>query len=143
MSTLAKAIRIAAVAHEPDKDKAGRPYVLHPIRVMMRMRTEEERIVAVLHDVVEDTDWTLEGLRREGFTEEIVQAVDRLTKRPGESYDDSVQRAAGDPIARRVKLADLEDNMDPRRLRELTPEHRERLERYHRAWRKLGGADAS
>ena len=116
MSLLERAILLAVQAHRGQVDRSGAPYILHPLRVMFRVETENERIAAVLHDVVEDTDWTLDGLRAEGFPEEIVQAVDCLTRREGESYDDRVARAAAHPIARRVKLADLEDNMDARRL---------------------------
>jgi (p)ppGpp synthase/HD superfamily hydrolase len=105
---------------------------------MLRMRTDDERIAAMLHDVVEDTDWTLDELRQEGFPELILHAVDCLTKREGRSYDDLIQRAASDPIARQVKLGDLEDNMDIRRHSEpLTQGDLDRFERYRRAWLKL------
>jgi (p)ppGpp synthase/HD superfamily hydrolase len=79
------------------------PYILHPLRMMLRLSGPEERIVAVLHDVVEDTDWTLERLRGEGFPDEIVEAVESVTNREGESYDDFVRRAAKNPIGARVK----------------------------------------
>ena len=140
MSLLERAILLAVQAHRGQVDRSGAPYILHPLRVMFRVETENERIAAVLHDVVEDTDWTLDGLRAEGFPEEIVQAVDCLTRREGESYDDRVARAAAHPIARRVKLADLEDNMDARRLTRWCEEDAARFERYHRAWRFITGA---
>ena len=140
MSLLERAILLAVQAHRGQVDRSGAPYILHPLRVMFRVETENERIAAVLHDVVEDTDWTLDGLRAEGFPEEIVQAVDCLTRREGESYDDRVARAAAHPIARRVKLADLEDNMDARRLARWSEEDAARFERYHRAWRFITGA---
>ena len=140
MSLLERAILLAVQAHRGQVDRSGAPYILHPLRVMFRVETENERIAAVLHDVVEDTDWTLDGLRAEGFPEEIVQAVDCLTRREGESYDDRVARAAAHPIARRVKLADLEDNMDARRLTRWSGEDAARFERYHRAWRFITGA---
>ena len=140
MSLLERAILLAVQAHRGQVDRSGAPYILHPLRVMLRVETENERIAAVLHDVVEDTDWTLDGLRAEGFPEEVVQAVDCLTRREGESYDDRVARAAANPIARRVKLADLEDNMDARRLARWSEEDAARFERYHRAWRFITGA---
>ena len=140
MSLLERAILLAVQAHRGQVDRSGAPYILHPLRVMFRVEAENERIAAVLHDVVEDTDWTLDGLRAEGFPEEVVQAVDCLTRREGESYDDRVARAAANPIARRVKLADLEDNMDARRLARWSEEDAARFERYHRAWRFITGA---
>jgi (p)ppGpp synthase/HD superfamily hydrolase len=134
---LEHAISLAVEAHRGQKDRAGAPYILHPLRMMFRVETDAEKIVAVLHDVVEDTDWTLDRLRAEGFPEEVVAAVDHLTRREGESYDDFVRRAAAHPVARRVKIADLEDNMDVRRTGTVTEEDTERLTRYHRAWRSL------
>ncbi|MBN1659339.1 MAG: HD domain-containing protein [Anaerolineae bacterium] len=140
MGTLDRAILIAAQAHLGQVDKVGEPYVLHPLRVMMAVEGETEQTVAALHDVVEDsTEWTLERLRGEGFSEEVVEAVDHLTRREGETYEAFVERAAGNPIARRVKLADLADNMDIRRLRVLGEKEVERLRRYHAAWRVLRG----
>lgn len=133
MSTLERAIAIAAEAHAGQLDKAGAPYVLHPLRVMLRVSTPEARIVAVLHDVVEDSEWTFDGLRAEGFTEEILAALDSVTKREGESYDEFVRRAAANPIGRQVKLADLADNMDLSRIAEPSGRDHERIEKYRRA----------
>src|SRR5688572_11029433 len=112
MSPLEKAISIAVEAHRGQLDKSGAPYILHPLSVMARVDGETEKIVAVLHDVVEDTSWTPDALRREGFSDEVLQALDGVTKREGETYEDFVKRAGSNPVARRVKLADLEDNMD-------------------------------
>ncbi len=137
MADIEEAIRIAVEAHRGQKDRAGAPYVLHPLRMMFRMQTEAERMAAVLHDVVEDTPWTLDDLRGRGFPDEVVEAVDHLTKREGESYEDFVRRAGAHPVARRVKIADLEDNMDVRRTGTLTEQDVERLTRYVRAWRSL------
>ena len=139
MATLDRAIQIAAQAHEGQRDKAGDPYILHPLRMMLRMRQDEERIVAVLHDVVEDSDWTLDDLRREGFSEVVVEAVDALTRREDETYEAFVERAGRYPLARQVKLADLEDNMDVTRLRSITEKDQARLDRYHRARQHLLG----
>ena len=139
---LEKAILIAAQAHLDQKDKVGRPYILHPLRMMLRFKSEKEMIVAVLHDVVEDSpDWDFERLRGEGFSEEIVEAVDHLTRREEETYDEFVERSSRHPLARRVKLADLEDNMDLTRLKKLSGQNQARLARYHKAWRKLSGSE--
>jgi (p)ppGpp synthase/HD superfamily hydrolase len=141
MSTLEKAISIAALAHQGQTDKAGTPYILHPLRLMMRMRSEDAMIAAVLHDVVEDSaendKWTIERLRDSGFSEEILKAVDCLTKRPGEDYSAFIDRAAANPIAREVKIADLEDNMNMLRMRQVKTKDLERLEKYHLHWSRL------
>lgn len=115
MATIEKALQIAARAHEGQLDKQGQPYILHPLRVMAAVEGEEARIVAVLHDVIEDSSVTADDLRREGFGEDILEALDRLTHRKDESYADYVIRCKGHEIARRVKLADLEDNSRPSR----------------------------
>ena len=106
MSTLERAIAIAAEAHAGQVDKAGQPYILHPLRVLLRVDGHDERIVAALHDVVEDSSVTLERLAAEGFSAEVLVAVAALTKRPGESRLEAAHRAAANPIARAVKLAD-------------------------------------
>ena len=137
MATLGKAIAIAAQAHQEQYDKAGAPYILHPLRMMLRMSSETEMMAAILHDVVEDTAWTLNQLRQAGFAEEIVQAVECLTHRDHETYDEFIARVRTNAIASKVKLADLEDNMDVRRLRTLTEKDAERLHKYHRAWLAL------
>lgn len=141
MTKLEEAILLAVEAHQGQKDKAGMPYILHPLRMMSKMRTEAEMMTAVLHDVVEDTGWTLDDLRQKGFPEQVVHAVDCLTRRPGEDYMVFVKRSTTDPLARRVKLADLEDNMDIRRIRQMTEADPERLARYIRAWQFLVGSE--
>lgn len=133
---LAHAIALAAQAHETQTDKAGAPYILHPLRLMLKMHSEPEMIVAVLHDVVEDTDWTLEKLRAEGFSEEVLAAVDSVTQREDEEEDAYLARAEANPIGRKVKLADIEDNMDLRRLSALGEKDIERLKKYHRRWQR-------
>ncbi len=137
LSLLERAIKIAVVAHEGQKDRYGAPYILHPLRVMAGVQTDAQKIVAVLHDLVEDTSWTFEKLRRNGFPKEIVEAIDCLTKRKGESYQDFVSRSASNPLARRVKLADLQDNMDLRRVHQLKTNETERFNKYISAWRRL------
>jgi len=135
--TLEDAIALAAEAHRGQRDKAGAPYILHPLRVMLRLHSEQERIVGVLHDVVEDTGYSLADLRARGYSDSIMDVLDRVTKREGEDYDAFIARAAGDLVAARVKLADLEDNLDLRRLREATPKDVERLDRYVKARHRL------
>jgi (p)ppGpp synthase/HD superfamily hydrolase len=113
---VADAVRIAREAHEGQVDKAGRPYIGHVLRVMKRLDTDEEQMAAALHDVIEDTDATPDSLLALGVPKVVVEAVQSLTKREGETYADFVDRAGSHPIARRVKLADLADNADPRRV---------------------------
>lgn len=141
MSTLEKAIAIAAQAHQGQKDKVGAPYILHPLRMMLKMDDEKEMIAAILHDVVEDTDWTLRDLAKEGFSEEVLEAVDRLTRRAEESYEEFIERIKPNPIARNVKLADLEDNMDIRRFGNMRDRDVERLKKYQAAWFDLTGTN--
>lgn len=133
MSTLNKALELAARAHEGQKDKAGAPYILHPLRVMMKGDTEAEMIAGILHDVVEDTDTTMSDLESMGFDRKILAAVDALTKRKEEDYETFVRRAAFDPIAREVKLRDIKDNLDLLRLTALTEKDCKRLEQYMKA----------
>ncbi|MFH0021217.1 HD domain-containing protein [Pseudomonas fluorescens] len=135
--TLERAIAIAATAHAGQVDKGGAPYILHPLKVMLRMTTLEERIVAVLHDVVEDCGVSLNDLREEGFSEEVLSAIESVTKVPGESYEDFVDRAAQNPIGRAVKLADLEENSDISRIASPGWEDLERIEKYRRAIARL------
>lgn len=135
--TLERAIAIAATAHAGQVDKGGAPYILHPLKVMLRMTSLEERIVAVLHDVVEDCDISLDYLRKEGFSEVVLSAIESVTKVPGESYEDFVERAAQNPIGRVVKLADLEENSDLSRIASPSWEDLERIEKYRRAIGRL------
>lgn len=139
IATVEDAVAIAAQAHRGQRDKAGAPYLLHPLRMMLRMDSEAAMMAAVLHDVVEDTEWTLDRLREAGFPEEVLEAVDCLTHRDGESYEEFVERVRTNPMARQVKIADLEDNMNIRRINQLVASDLERLEKYHRAWRALTG----
>jgi (p)ppGpp synthase/HD superfamily hydrolase len=142
MTLLEKAIEIALRAHAGQKQKDGSPYILHPLRVMGRVWRDEERMAAVLHDVIEDSAVTLEDLRKEGFPEEVVEAVRLLTHEEGVSYEDYVTRLKGNGMARRIKVADLEDNSDIRRLSGVEEKDIERLRKYHRAWGILRpGAD--
>ena len=137
MSTLERAIMIAVQAHAGQIDKGGAPYILHPLRMMLKLTSDQERIAAVLHDVVEDTDWTIERLRAEGFSEQVLRAIESVTHRDGEPYEDFLRRAAIDPIGRRVKMADLEDNLDLSRITDVTDRDRARVEKYRRALQTL------
>ncbi|MEM1179573.1 MAG: GTP pyrophosphokinase [Acidobacteriota bacterium] len=137
MSTIEKTVAIAAGAHEGQTDKAGKVYLLHPLRLMLQVQEDEEHIVAVLHDVVEDSDWTLEDLRVEGFSEPILTAIDSVIRRQEETYDDFIRRAGENPIGRQVKLADLKDNCDLGRITSPTAEDRARVAKYERAIARL------
>ncbi|MBR4016002.1 MAG: GTP pyrophosphokinase [Anaerotignum sp.] len=124
---------VAAKAHMGQLDKGGQPYILHPVRVMLQCKTIEEKTVALLHDVLEDTPVTVADLRQAGFPEEVVDAVVCLTKGEQEDYMAYIERVCNNPLAMGVKLADLADNMDLKRLPGLTPRDFRRLEKYIRA----------
>jgi (p)ppGpp synthase/HD superfamily hydrolase len=133
MPTLEDAIALAVEAHRGQQDKIGQPYIVHPLRVMLRLDSEHARMAGVLHDLVEDTPYTLDDLRRLGYPDAVVVAIDCLTRRESETYEQFIERAGAHPLARRVKLADLEDNMDIHRLPSVTAKDAERLNRYLRA----------
>ncbi|RME72938.1 MAG: HD domain-containing protein [Chloroflexi bacterium] len=138
MPTLEDAIALAVQAHRGQVDRAGQPYILHPLRVMLRLQGEIAQIVGVLHDVVEDSDLTLDDLRQMGYPEVVIRALDAVTRRDGESYEAFVERSAAHPLGRQVKLADLEDNMDIRRFSgDLGEKDLARLNRYRRAWMRI------
>ncbi|WP_210730708.1 hypothetical protein [Roseicyclus persicicus] len=146
---LQRAIEIAAEAHREQTDKAGAPYLLHPLRVMISLETEDERIVGVLQDVVEDgPGWTFQRLEKEGFSPTVLDALRLVTKRPEDEGDSEavyvafVRRAKGNKIARRVKTADILDNLNASRLTALTEKDMRRMNRYLAALRELRDADA-
>lgn len=140
MSTLERAIQIATEAHKGQLDKAGRDYIGHPLRVMEMGKTEDEKIVGVLHDVIEDTDWTFEMLEAEGFSREVIEALRCVTKLvENENYDDFIERVRKNPLAVAVKINDLTDNMDIRRLPYLSDKDVKRLKKYLKAYKKLTG----
>ena len=137
---LQKAIDIATKAHKGQVDKAGQPYIDHPLRVMNMGTTDEEKIVGVLHDVVEDSDWTFEELAAEGFSIEVIEALRCITKlSENEPYDKFIQRVKANPLAAKVKLYDLTDNMDIRRLAYISEKDVIRLRKYLKAYRQLLG----
>ena len=140
MSTLQRAIEIATEAHKGQFDKAGREYIGHPLRVMEMGKTEEEKIVGVLHDVIEDTDWTFEKLAEEGFSDKVIAALKCVTKlSENENYDDFIDRVKKNPLAAAVKINDLTDNMDIRRLPYLSDKDVKRLKKYLKAYKRLTG----
>ena len=140
MSTLQRAIEIATEAHKGQVDKSGKEYIGHPLRVMEMGKSEQERIIGVLHDVVEDTNWTFEALAEEGFSKEIIDALRCVTKlSDNENYDDFIERVKKNPLATTVKINDLTDNMDIRRLPYLSDKDVKRLKKYLKAYKKLIG----
>lgn len=144
--TLEAAIAIAVRAHEGQRDKAGQPYILHPLRVMMKVETLDERIVAILHDVIEDGTEEAQREVENLLSDRLLRAVRALTKHTDEhgaaGYAAFIRRANRNPIARRVKIADLEDNLDITRLATLSVADSERLARYHASLRFLRGLDS-
>ncbi|MGD2180180.1 GTP pyrophosphokinase [Lusitaniella coriacea] len=142
MANLQRALEIAIEGHKGQQQKNGLPYVLHPLRLMLAASSTEAKIVAVLHDVIEDTNWTLEALKAEGFSQSILTAIGCLTHRDGEEYDAYIERLIDNEIAREVKLMDLKDNMDIRRIPELKESDLKRLQKYHRARSRLTNYEA-
>lgn len=136
---LQKAIQLATNAHRNQKDKGGRPYIFHPIRVSLKMKSDTSKIIALLHDVVEDTPWTISDLRNHGFNDVILKSVDILTRKKNQYYDEYLESISSDPFSREVKIADLEDNMDITRLPFIQVKDLDRLKKYHNAYRYLKG----
>lgn len=132
-----KAMQIAEKVHKNQVDKAGKPYIWHPVRVERRCTRQEDRLVALLHDTVEDGNIASEYLLLVGFSQEIVDAVLSVSRKKGEDYFEFIQRCKANPIGRRVKICDLEDNMDITRLNQLTEKDIERLKKYHKAYKIL------
>lgn len=131
------AIYFAIKAHSKQLDRSGQPYIGHPFRVMEAGQTLEEKIVGVLHDLIEDTHIRLLDLANEGFSEDIIDAVHALTKVDNEEYDHYIKRVMRNDLAKRVKLNDLTDNMDLRRLKELTDDDVVRMRKYLVAYNQL------
>jgi len=140
MKTIEDAIALAAHAHKGQKDKAGQPYIFHPLRLMLAVNGEPERMTALFHDIVEDTDVTLADLESEGYPPAVVEAVALLTHAPEDEYMSYVQRIAANPLARAVKLADLNDNMNLARIAEPTEKDYARIEKYRKALELLSVA---
>ncbi|MBQ9902454.1 MAG: bifunctional (p)ppGpp synthetase/guanosine-3',5'-bis(diphosphate) 3'-pyrophosphohydrolase [Clostridia bacterium] len=136
-----KAMRLMYEAHKDAWDKSGVPYVFHPFHVAEQMDDEISTIVALLHDVVEDTDYTLDDLRKMGFSEEVCEALDLLTHRKEEPYPDYVRSIRNNPIAAKVKLADLAHNSDRSRFDSMTEADFRREEKYKAAMKILRGEE--
>ena len=134
---LTEAIILAARAHEGQLDKGGHPYIFHPLRLMLQLESEKDQIIAILHDVIEDTDWTLDKLREKGFSEEIVSVIDCLSRREEEDYEEYIDRLMLDSTACRIKLLDLRDNLDLTRIRGDSADARERVKKYQRAQKRI------
>ena len=132
-----KAMQIAIKVHRGQVDKGGNDYINHPIRVSENCSSDEEKIVALLHDTIEDGDITADYLLMQGFPCEIVDAILSVSRKRGEDYFEFIQRCKINPIGCRVKIADLKDNMDITRLNELTEKDIERLKKYHKAYKML------
>ena len=132
-----KALHIAVESHKGQTDKNNTSYIFHVLRVMHSVNTDEQKITALLHDVVEDTNWTFEKLKQEGFSDEIVEAIDSVTKRKGEDYFTFVNRSKNNVIGRIVKIADIKDNLNIKRIEKPTDKDFERMKRYRKALRIL------
>jgi len=130
---LERAIKLAQKYHEGQFDKGGSPYIEHPLRVMKGVESIEEKIVAVLHDVLEDCDVSREQLIHEGIPEYLVEKLEILCKRKNEKYFDYIDRIKATKLAINVKLSDLKDNMNLDRLKEVTEKDLKRLEKYKKA----------
>lgn len=133
MKTIEDAIALAAQAHRGQKDKAGCPYIFHPFRLMLSMTSEAEQMAAVLHDVVEDTDVTLDDLQSQGYPAEVVESVALLTHADGVPYMEYVEAIKPHELARAVKIADLKDNMNLSRIAQPTAKDLARIEKYQKA----------
>ena len=136
-TSLEKALEVAIKAHSGQKDKAGAPYILHPIRVMMTQESNDARIIALLHDVVEDSGFSLLQLEGLGFSRKVVSAVKALTKKDGEKYENYLKRVSKNRLAISVKLADLQDNMNLNRLKTITEKDSQRFKKYRKAVKTL------
>ncbi len=134
---LSAAIEIAVKVHDEQTDKYGMPYIGHVLRVCHAGQTLEEKIIGALHDVVEDSELTLQDLKKEGFPKNITDGVDAMTKRDGEEYEDYLNRLQKNQVAIRVKLNDLTDNMDIRRIPELNETAIKNLRKYLKAYKQL------
>jgi len=128
-----KAIKIALDAHSGQVDKANKPYILHPLRLMLKMKNELDMITAVLHDVLEDSSYTEVELLREGVPEDVVNAVKCMTKDGVQTYESYLAQIKTNDMASRVKIADIEDNIDLTRLKNINSRDLDRIAKYHKA----------
>lgn len=136
---LNKMLVLATTRHAGQFDRGGNPYILHPLKVMYYLKSNDEELqcIALAHDLVEDTDTTYDELRSMGFTNRVIDGIAALTKLPGESYDQYKERVKANPDAIKVKMADLRHNTDIRRLKGVTEKDLARVEKYHRFYMEL------
>jgi len=137
MDLIEKSLDIALRVHTGQKDRSGKTYILHPLRLMNRMESDEEMAVALLHDVIEDSEMSEQDLLNEGIPTKVVEAVKCLTKGSGEDYDEFISRVSKNELASEIKIVDIEDNINILRLKTLSEKDLERIAKYHRAWNKL------
>jgi len=137
MSIIEKSLKIALKAHSGQTDKAGKAYILHPLRLMAKMPTDEEKAVALLHDVIEDSDFTEQDLLDAGIPNNVVTAVKTLSKKSGENYQQFIGRVLENKLAAKIKKVDIEDNINVLRLNTLSVTDLERVAKYHKAWCKI------
>lgn len=138
MNYLNRAIQLASISHEDQVDKAGTPYILHPLRVMFKMETETEMIAAVFHDIMEDCkEITAYSLEKEGFSKEIVDALIVLNRHNYANYEEYIHEVAKNPIAKKIKIADIEDNINILRLKHIEDKDLRRIEKYFKAYNYL------
>lgn len=137
MSDFDVAISLACKVHAGQVDKSGQPYILHPLRLLLKFRCENERIVSVLHDVIEDGDITLDELRTLGFSDLVIGEIDCLSRRKGEDYQDFICRLSSNDLAKKVKIEDIKDNLDVTRLETIGEDDLNRVAKYHKALQYL------
>jgi (p)ppGpp synthase/HD superfamily hydrolase len=142
---LSNAITIAAICHNKDVDKGGKPYILHPLRIMYRLRTDDLELMAMaaLHDVLEDSELTVEDFRAFGFSERIIEGCDRLTHKEGMDYEQYIDVIGQSPDSTAVKIEDLRDNSDIMRMKGVRQKDFDRLAKYHRSFQYLRDLDHS
>ena len=136
------ALHRALNAYAGKTDKGGKAYILHPLRLMSKLDDPISQCVALLHDVIEDSPTTADDLRQDGFPESVVDAVVALTRLEGETYEAFIERLLVNPLARKIKLLDIEDNMNLLRLKSVSPKDFDRIAKYHSAWTRLNSLDA-
>ena len=137
LNPLDHALSIAVKAHTGQKDKGGEAYILHPLRLMMKFESEELKIIAVLHDVVEDSSITIDDLKQYGFNQNILNAIHCLSKREHEKYEDFILRIKSNSLASKVKIEDIKDNINVLRIPTLSDIDLSRVKKYHHALKVL------
>jgi len=131
MSDLENALLIALTAHKNQKDHSGKPYILHPLRILNRMKTKDEMTIALLHDVLEDSKINLKDLIKYGLNKSILEAINLLTRNKKQNYNDYIKKLSKNELARKIKIADLEDNLNLIRIKKLTNKDILRIKKYH------------